>query len=377
MRVWHTGKDVKMLSVKGLSVAFGDQDSRLHAVKNLDLKINDGEIVGLIGESGSGKTTAILAMLGLLRSSPGLWAGSAKLGGTPLTPEMKKFIKSDGEQIKKKQLLFQRTHNKIVSQLLGKDITAIFQEPKAALDPHFSIGEHLTEALKRRNPKITREEIQNKSEKLLQEVGLNDAPRILPAYPHEISGGMAQRVMVALALAAEPKLLIADEPTTSLDVTTQAKLLELFLQLRQRLGLAMLIISHDMGVIHEITDRVYVMHRGILIEHGRTKEILSQPRHPYTAHLLESFVHFGSEKKQPPQKAWEKNCCPYRNICRSYLEASQEKQKKCDTQSPDLSVHSHLDHEKEKSASRCHFPEEVKLHENIPGDQTNKGLNVV
>lgn|GEM_PF-21995 len=355
-----------LLKVEDLGIAFGREAPYLHAVRHASLEIRGGEIVGLIGQSGSGKTTLAMALMGLIRGAPGVWQGQAFLRGRPVLPDCEAYarLRQDGF-IAKKYLAFLRAQKKILAPLLGRDVAMIFQEPKSSLDPFFTIGEHLAEALHRnrdRNPGDQREA----AAKLLTEVGIVDAEDVLGLHPHAISGGMAQRVMVAMALAAKPRLLIADEPSTALDVTTQAKLLRLFRKLRDDRGLSLLLISHDIGVIQEVCDRIYVMHRGSVVETGEASALLSAPSHPYTASLLESFTHFGESQVIPPPQPDEGLGCSYRGMCAAYRhELSIGQKVACESDKPrcqnaGIAVES-------RRFSRCHYPE-VNKRSQDPSD---------
>lgn len=357
-----------LLKVRDLGIAFGRNAPYLHAVQKASFDIRAGEIVGLIGQSGSGKTTLAMALMGLIRGNPGLWTGTATLAGHSLLPDMERYasLKPNGE-ITKRYLPFLRAQGRLLAPLLGRDIAMIFQEPRASLDPFFTIGEHLLEAL-RRNRDRHDEEAEHVAIKLLQDVGIVDAENIMQVHPHAISGGMAQRVMVAMALAARPKLLIADEPSTALDVTTQAKLLRLFRRLRDKHQLSLLLISHDIGVIQEVCDRVYVMHRGAVVEAGPAAPLLATPGHPYTASLLESFTRFGERLPLPPQDPEAGQGCSYRSLCAAYrLSLSPEQKALCDREKP-----RHQDGGRVSQGgvgdeavvfARCHYPNATKRHE--------------
>lgn len=357
--------DQPLLRVRNLGIAFGRGSAYLHAVRQVSMDVRPGEIVGLIGQSGSGKTTLAMSLLGLIRGAPGVWNGTATLDEQPLLPPCEKFatLKENGE-FTKRYLPFQKAQQALLQPLLGRDIAMIFQEPKASLDPYFTIGEHLLEALRRnrdRNPGDLRET----AIALLKDVGLVDAESLMGLHPHAISGGMAQRIMVAMALAARPKLLIADEPSTSLDVTTQAKLLRLFRRLRETRGLSLMLISHDIGVIQEVCDRIYVMHRGSVVETGPAAPLLATPGHPYTASLLESFTHFGDRQVLPPTQPEEGVGCSYRSMCAVYRESlGSEAKLRCEQNKP-----SHQDFSQEIEAVRfvrCHYPELSKRAEMLP-----------
>jgi oligopeptide/dipeptide ABC transporter ATP-binding protein len=268
--------EVPLLEVSGLSISFETDNGLLHAVNKASLRVESGEIIGIIGQSGSGKTTLMMGLLGLLRGKPGVREGKAFFQGKPLL--------SQGSSL--------------MAELRGRDIAVIFQEPRAALDPFFRIGEHMREALLRGGSSGSEAEIRNKGLELLRDVGLVDTEQLWDVFPHQISGGMAQRVMIAMALSAKPKLLVADEPSTALDVTTQAKLLELFKRLRDKHGLSIILISHDIGVIQETCSRVYVMHRGDIVEQGETAEVLHHSKHPYTQSLIQAFAYFASGERK-------------------------------------------------------------------------------
>jgi peptide/nickel transport system ATP-binding protein len=344
-----------LLSIRDLGIAFGRNPPYLHAVQKASLDIRQGEIVGLIGQSGSGKTTLAMALMGLIRGAPGIWTGTAKLEQSALLPDMQGLVRlSESGEIKKKYLGFQQAQRKRLKPLLGRDIAMIFQEPRASLDPYFTIGEHLLESLHRNRDRHTGD-LKQTAARLLTDVGIVDAEKIMGVHPHAISGGMAQRVMVAMALAARPKLLIADEPSTALDVTTQAKLLRLFRKLRDTHHLSLLLISHDIGVIQEVCDRIYVMHRGSVIEAGQAGPLLAQPGHPYTASLLESFTHFGERAAIPPTQPEKGVGCSYRGLCAAYRKALSPTEKlQCEQVKPPQQ-----NGEEGAQAlvfTRCHFP---------------------
>ncbi|MBW8888617.1 MAG: ABC transporter ATP-binding protein [Fibrobacteres bacterium] len=320
MSVTATGPG-PLLTVRDLSIWFGGGGRYLKAVNRASLELGRGEIVGLIGQSGSGKTTLAMGLLGLIKGYPGVWEGEARLDGKSLLPDLPRFIIRKGDQVDKRYVACQRAHRAQLQGVLGREIATIFQEPKASLDPFYTVGEHMIEALERnldRHGAAGRAGLKDIAVGLLKDVGLVDAENLWGLHPHEISGGMAQRVMISMALCAKPKLLIADEPSTSLDVTTQAKLLQLFLHLRDKHGLSILIISHDIGVIQEISARIYVMHRGAVVEQGASAHVLMAPKHPYTASLLASFSRFGEKLPAPPVDPDAGKGCAYRDMCAAY-----------------------------------------------------------
>ena len=241
-----------LLEAEGLHVTFNPPTGPVHAVRGVSLEVGDGEIVGVAGESGCGKSVRFRALLGLLPDTARV-EGSLRFDGGPMS--------MDGS--------------------LQEAASLIYQNPGASLNPVFTIGQQLRLVTGTDDPTVL--------EKMLDDVGLPDAPRLLASYPHELSGGMSQRAVIALALAQSPRLLIADEPTTALDVTTQLQVLDLLEELRGRTGLAVVVISHDLAVIRRVCERIVVLYAGRVAEDGRTDQVLAGPSHPYTQALLESI----------------------------------------------------------------------------------------
>ena len=357
-----------LLSVQDLSIWFAQGGGHLKAVNRVSMEVGRGEIVGLIGQSGSGKTTLAMGLLGLVKGYPGLWHGQAFLDGKSLLPDLARFTKVKGDSVDKSYIPFQRAQRRQLKGFLGREIATIFQEPKASLDPFYTVGEHMLEALERNRDRhqaaagSSGDGLKAVGVSLLKDVGLVDAENLWGLHPHEISGGMAQRVMISMALCAKPKLLIADEPSTSLDVTTQAKLLQLFLRLRDKHGLSIIIISHDIGVIQEISSRIYVMHRGSVVESGMSTEVLSAPKHPYTASLLDSFSRFGEKLPLPPSNPDAGKGCAYRDMCAAYRRLLTPLERtRCDEAKPGGQADS--DGEDGSGAwSKCHFRKHTKAH---------------
>src|SRR5690606_1492227 len=248
----------RLLEIEDLRVRFRGPHGVVKAVDGISYGVDAGETVALVGESGCGKSMSALAVLGLV-PQPGEVTGSIRFEGTDLLalPE---------DQIR---------------DVRGRAIAMVFQEPMTSLNPVLSIGTQLTESM-RRHLGLTRAEATRRAVELLRMVGIAEPERRLRQYPHHFSGGMRQRVMIAVALSCEPKLIIADEPTTALDVTIQAQILELMRQLTERLGVALLLVTHNLGVVARYADRVNVMYAGRLVETAPTAELYARPRHPYT-----------------------------------------------------------------------------------------------
>jgi peptide/nickel transport system ATP-binding protein len=255
-----------ILKIKGMKTEFRVRENKvLRAVDGIDLTINSGEIHGLVGESGCGKTVFSLSVLRLI-SSPGyISAGEVLWNGNDLL------------KLKKDEM----------RNVRGKEIAMIFQNPQGSLNPLYNVGDQMVSII-RLHRHVSKREAREEALRLLQEVKIPDPKNTINDYPHQLSGGMCQRVMIAMALSCEPKLLIADEPTASLDVTIQAQILELLLELRERFQMAILLISHDMGVVARMADRISVMYLGKIVEESSAENLYSNPRHPYTQALLKA-----------------------------------------------------------------------------------------
>lgn len=255
-----------VIEVKGLSVSFFTDDGEVPAVDDIDFYVNEGEVLGIVGESGCGKSVTSLSVMGLIPSPPGkVIGGEILLNGEELTLASEKRMR----------------------QIRGNDIAMIFQEPMTSLNPLFKIGSQLMDATlihKRGNKKQAKQ----RAIDMLKLVGLPRAEEMMNDYPHQLSGGMRQRVMIAMAMVCDPKLLIADEPTTALDVTIQAQILKLMKQLNEELNTAIMLITHDLGVVAETCERVVVMYAGKIVENGLAVDIFKDPQHPYTRGLIQS-----------------------------------------------------------------------------------------
>ena len=252
-----------LLEIEGLHVDFPTQSGELHAVDGVSLTVDEGEVLGIVGESGSGKSVTMLAVLGLVAFPGRVTAKRLSFAGRDL-PSL-----SDQQR----------------RQVVGKDVAMIFQDPTTSLNPCFTIGFQLTETL-RLHLGLERKAALARAAELLEQVGIPAASSRLKDFPHQMSGGMNQRVMIAMAIACNPRLLIADEPTTALDVTIQAQILDLLLSLQRDRGMALILITHNMGVVSDTTERVAVMYAGQIMEQRPTQSLFASPQHPYTAALL-------------------------------------------------------------------------------------------
>ena len=255
-----------LLQIKNLTVEFGSKKNPFRAVDHVCLEIEKGEVLGVVGESGSGKSVSAKAIMGLID-----WPGRV----------MAENLEFDGLDL---QAMPDRQRRKIT----GREIAMIFQEPMTSLNPCFTTGFQIAEAL-RIHEGGSRSDRRSRSIELLEQVGIPDPQARLKAFPHQLSGGMSQRVMIAMAIACNPRLLIADEPTTALDVTIQAQIIDLLLNLQRQREMALILITHDLALVAEAAHRIVVMYAGQIVEMGPAPEIFESPRHPYTAALLEAL----------------------------------------------------------------------------------------
>ena len=256
-----------LLEVKDLKVSFFTPAGEVKAVDGISYNLGYNEVMGIVGESGSGKSVEAYSIIGLLQK-PG------KVVGGSITFDGQDLLSFDEEQMR---------------NVRGKDISMIFQNPMTCLNPVYTIGNQLMEALQCHDDKITKEEAWNRAVHMLELVGINNAEKRMTQYPHEHSGGMRQRAMIAMALISEPKLLIADEPTTALDVTIQAQILDVMKDIQKRVNTSIIFITHNLGVVAEICDKVSVMYAGKIVEQGDVNDIFYNPQHPYTKALLASM----------------------------------------------------------------------------------------
>ena len=271
----HGTSGERLLEVDGLQTSFHTRDGVVRAVTGIDFHVDRGEILGLVGESGCGKSVTSLSIMRLIAPPGRIEAGSVRFGGQDLL----------------------RLPEKEMRRLRGNRISMIFQQPTSSLNPVFNVGRQIGEVLElHRNMK--RGAARQRAAELMRLVGIPDPMRRLDAYPHALSGGMAQRVMIAMALACEPELLIADEPTTALDVTIQAQILDLMRALQQETGTAIILITHDLGVVAEMADRVAVMYAGEIVEQSDVRTLFRDPKHPYTRGLIGSVPTLGQVREE-------------------------------------------------------------------------------
>ncbi|MFR0687896.1 ABC transporter ATP-binding protein [Enterobacterales bacterium AE_CKDN230030158-1A_HGKHYDSX7] len=271
-----------ILSVEQLSIYLPYQGTPHRVVRDLSFSISAGEMLGIVGESGCGKSLTNLALMGLLPPGGRVSAKRLELCGQDLLPLVSQ---SDWQPVR------------------GRRVAMIFQNPLSALNPALTVGDQLAEALRLANPGCSAAVVRQMQLELLHQVGIASPQTRIHAYPHELSGGMAQRVMIAMALALEPALLIADEPTTALDTTTQRQIMDLLQRIREERRMAMLLVSHDIGLIGSCADRVQVMYSGELVESGPAPELLQRPRHPYTRGLIASQPGAGDRPRKTPLPA--------------------------------------------------------------------------
>ncbi|MBT2584059.1 ABC transporter ATP-binding protein [Planococcus sp. ISL-109] len=327
-----------ILDVKGLRTSFFTDDGEVPAVDNVDFHIRQGEVLGIVGESGCGKSVTSLSIMGLVPSPPG------KIVGGEILFQDKDLTKLSDKQMR---------------QIRGDDIAMIFQEPMTSLNPLFTIGDQLREALKIHKRDWSKKQIQARAVEMMKLVGLPRPEALLTEYPHQLSGGMRQRVMIAMALLCDPKVLIADEPTTALDVTIQSQILKLIKNLNERLDTAVLLITHDLGVVAETCERVVVMYAGKVVEEGPVHTIFKDPQHPYTRGLLASVPDMRFKKERlysipgnVPKPGSVKIGCKFAERCEFAFD-------RCRAENPEL-YQTADDHQ-----TRCFLydPKEAKSHD--------------
>lgn len=292
----------ELLNVQDLKTQFHTRDGSVHAVNGVSFNLKAGETLGIVGESGCGKSVSVMSMLRLIKSPPGKIVGGKAIFG------QKDLLQMSDEEIR---------------YVRGSKICMIFQDPMTSFNPVLTIGRQMTERLEE-HMGMSNKEAQKRAIEMLQTVGIPNANDRMNDYPHQFSGGMRQRVMIAMALSCNPQILIADEPTTALDVTIQAQIVDLVKRLRDSLGMAIIWITHDLGIIAGLADRVAVMYAGYIIEEARVKELYKHPQHPYTIGLLGSLPRMDSTTHHslvsieglPPVLLEYPSYCPFASRCR-------------------------------------------------------------
>ena len=301
----------KLLSVRELKTSFFTHVGEVKAVRGISFDVNEGEVLGIVGESGSGKSVTSLSIMGLLQYPGRVVDGEILLNGEDILTYSKNQMR----------------------KVRGKEIAMIFQDPMTSLNPVYTIGNQIMEMILE-HEKMSRREARERAIEMLKLVGIPAAEKRIDSYPHEFSGGMRQRVMIALALSCNPKLLIADEPTTALDVTIQAQILSLIKKLNRQFGMTTMLITHDLGVVATVCDKVAVMYGGLIMEYGTADEIFYHPRHPYTMGLLGSIPHVdGGEKRRlipidgtPPDLINPPKGCPFSTRCKYCMNVCTQEQ---------------------------------------------------
>ncbi|MEX2254809.1 MAG: ABC transporter ATP-binding protein [Acidimicrobiia bacterium] len=325
-----------LLAIRDLTVEFGTEDGTVQAVSGVSYDVFPGETVGVVGESGSGKSVSVMSLLGLIPSPPG-----RIVGGTA------SFMGRDLLKMPKKEL----------RQLRGGDVSMIFQDPMTSLNPVLTIGDQIGEAIQTHNSDVSKRKAEERVVELLTIVGVPNPDQRVKQYPHEFSGGMRQRAMIAMAIANEPKLLIADEPTTALDVTIQAQIIEVLKAAQHETHAATILITHDLGLVAELCDRVVVMYGGRVVETGDVYTIFANPRHPYTVGLMDSLPKLVGDEEmlrpitgQPPSLINLPPGCAFHPRC--FLSGGRTR---CRTEVPPLRPVGDSEH-----LSACHFAEELQ-----------------
>lgn len=289
----------KILEVKNLQTSFFTEGGEVRAVDGVSFNVYPGKTLGIVGESGCGKSVTSLSIMRLIQSPPG------KIVGGEILYQGRDLLKLNMGDMRR---------------IRGNEISMIFQEPMTSLNPVFTIGNQIRETIALHQKGLSRKDIADKAVEMLKLVGIPAPDKRVEDYPHQLSGGMRQRVMIAMALSCNPKILIADEPTTALDVTIQAQILDLLRSLQEKVGMAMILITHDLGVVAEVADEVMVMYAGKIAEQGEVKEIFAHPKHPYTKGLLNSIPTLS---KDPTGKIKKKRLEPIPGIVPNMLELPQ------------------------------------------------------
>ena len=338
-----------LLSIRDLAVEFRTEDGIVHAVDGISYDVFPGETLGIVGESGSGKSVSTMALLGLIPQPPG------RIASGTATFKDKDLLKMSARDLR---------------EFRGDEVAMVFQDPMTSLNPVLKIGFQLGEAIKTHYPKVSDDTVRSRVIDLLRLVGVPNPDTRVDQYPHEFSGGMRQRAMIAMAIANSPSLLIADEPTTALDVTIQAQVLEVLKTVQEETEAATILITHDLGIVAEMCDRVLVMYAGRIVESGDVHTIFRAPRHPYTVGLLDSLPKLTEDEEwlrpipgSPPSLINRPSGCAFHPRC--FL--SQGRQQ-CREEVPTL--HSA---EGEGHAAACHFADELIGHQSKFSDPVEAG----
>ncbi len=313
-----------ILEVNNLQTRFKTYDGLVYAVNGISYNLNEGETLGVVGESGCGKSVSVLSIMGLIPQPPGIIAGGQAL-----------YHGSD--LLKKSQ--------KELRHIRGKEIAMVFQDPMTSLNPVLTVGFQISEALQL-HMAMNAEQAQQRAIELLQMVGIPQADRALHNYPHQFSGGMRQRAMIAMAISCMPQILIADEPTTALDVTIQAQMVELVKRLRDEIGMAIIWITHDLGIIAGLAQRVIVMYAGFIVEHASVDEVYDNPRHPYTISLLGALPRVDMSREErltsipgmPPNLIGLPPGCPFAPRCRFVVDKCRQENPPLTSASPNHEI---------------------------------------
>lgn len=304
---WH----MKILEIKDLRTEFITQSGHVQAVRNIDFYLNKGETIGIVGESGSGKSVTMLSIMGLLSDNGVVKSGQIKFNGNAISP----LDFNDKQQ-----------YEKMLKKVRCSEMSMIFQDPMTCLNPVLTIGKQIVEAIQT-HLKLHKKDARKRAVELLKMVGIPSPEKRLKQYPFEFSGGMRQRIVIAIAISCYPKLIIADEPTTALDVTIQAQILDLIQELKQTTDASVIMITHDLGVVAKTCNRVLIMYGGKIVEQGTNREIFYSPKHPYTVGLLNNIGRTTSEIKQklkpipgsPPDLLAPPKGCPFVDRCQVAL----------------------------------------------------------
>jgi peptide/nickel transport system ATP-binding protein len=333
-----------LLEVSDLKVSFATEDGTVQAVDGVSFTVAPGEVVAIVGESGSGKSVTAMTLMGLTRGPNARFEGDAVFDGTELV----------------------RASNDTLRRVRGAGIAMVFQDPMSSLDPVYRVGSQIVEQIRAHDHEISKAQALDRAVELMERVGIPRAAERLRSYPHEFSGGMRQRVMIAMALSCSPKLLIADEPTTALDVTIQAQILDELRQLRDETNAGVILVTHDLGVVADIADRVIVMYAGQVVEEGTLDDIFYDPQHPYTWGLLGSITRIDADRSlrlpaipgMPPSLLRPPAGCHFRPRCPHAFD-------KC-TEVPALTGHIP---DRPESRDRCFLTVEQKRRVRQVGDQ--------